>query len=303
MAVGVDHDLSTLRRRAPHRRRGGRHRVVCDDRRSATPNAMDTTTGNTVPQALNPGIAFGTGFSDGGPGRLARTDPLLFNGGGATRDRSAARSSTTTRCGSSSRPRFPAGASVPTSCHKSVFTDVYGGNLSRPAGQRRAGCSRPSSAPERMRLLLQRCFTHYNGLAWNANGAIAGPGDPTACPQRRAAPTRCSAGTRPPTTSPTSSTSSTPSRFGYVPQMTEDFPNGNKTVHILTFRADLPPAAPRCLQRQHLRHGLRAGLRDQQARAYRRTPRRSPPSSSRATMLPNGLARPTPRSRSARTGS
>ena len=27
------------------------------------------------------------------------------------------------------------------------------------------------------------------------------------------------------------------SRFGYVPQMDEDFPNGNKTVHILRFRA------------------------------------------------------------------
>ena len=87
-----------------------------------------------------------------------------------------------------------------------------------------------------MRLLLQRCFTHYSGSAWNANGAIAGPGDPTSCPN-----SGCTAAVF----SRNSSSADQPdlfdiqytSRFGYVPQMDEDFPNGDKTVHILRFRA------------------------------------------------------------------
>ena len=130
---------------------------------------------------------------------------------------------------------FPVGASVPTSCQKSVFTDVYGGNLSNlPASV--SALLTPKRGPERMRLLLQRCFTHYNGQAWNANGAIAGAGDPTSCPN---------SGCTDPVFSRNTSISDQPdlydiqytSRFGYVPQMTEDFPNGNKTVHILRFRA------------------------------------------------------------------
>jgi hypothetical protein len=195
---------------------------------------MDTTTGNTVSQSLQPGIAFGTGFSDGGPGRLARTNPLLFNGAGATRSVGGT-ALDDNPLWAFIPASFPTGTSVPSSCHRDVFTDVYGGNLSNlPPSVN--GLLTPKQRPERMRLLLQRCFTHYNGRDWNANGAIAGVGDPTSCPS-----TGCTA----PVFSLNTSSSDQPdlydiqytSRFGYVPQMDEDFPSGNKTVHILTFRA------------------------------------------------------------------
>ena len=238
MAVGVDHDLSTLAG-APHN-----GVVVVDSPSSCSanpqvprPNSMDTTTGNTVSQSLAPGMAFGLvgGFSDGNPqGRLGRTSPLLFNGAGTTRlvndtllDDNPLWEFIPTS--------FPGGASVPASCVKSVFTDVYGGDLTNlPTSVR--SLLQNMQRPERMRQLMQRCFTHYSGAAWNANGAIAGVPDPTSCPN---------SGCTYAVFSRNSSTADQPdlsdiqytSRFGYVPQLTTAFPNGNSTVSIAGFRA------------------------------------------------------------------
>jgi len=234
MAVGVDHDLSKYGS-APHNTTEVIDTVACAaNPQTERPNSMDTMTGNTVVQALAPGIAFGTGFSDGGPGRLARTNPLLFDGSGTTRsvggtnldDNPLWEFIPTT---------FPAGASVPASCQKSVFTAVYGGTLTGLPSSVSALLT-PKQRPERMRLLLQRCFTHYNGQSWTANGAIAGAGDPTDCP---------SSGCTDPVFSRNSVSTDEPDlydiqytpRFGYVPQLTTGFPNGNATVHIQTFRA------------------------------------------------------------------
>ncbi|MEQ1787578.1 MAG: pilus assembly protein TadG-related protein [Acidimicrobiales bacterium] len=234
MAVGVDHDLSVFGG-PPHNGTSVVDTISCGSTpQLPKPNSMDTTTGNTVSQSLNPGIAFGTGFSDGGPGRLARTNPLLFAGSGTTRSVSGTQLD--------DNPlwefipaSFPTGTSVPTSCVKSVFTDVYAGTLSNlPASV--SALLTPKQRPERMRLLLQRCFTHYNGQDWNAGGAIAGIGDPTSCP---------SSGCTAAVFSRNSSSADQPdlydiqytSRFGYVPQLTTDFPNGNQTVYIGRFRA------------------------------------------------------------------
>jgi hypothetical protein len=234
MAVGVDHGLSTLAG-APHNGTPVVDTVACQqDPQIPRPNSMYTLTGQTVSQALEPGIAFGTDFSDGGPGRLARTDPLLFAGGGETRS-VAGTPLDDNPLWEFIPASFPSGASVPPSCEREVFDDVFDGDLSNlPVSV--SGLLAPKQRPERMRLLLQRCFTHYNGTAWNADGAIAGVGDPTTCPNT---------GCTDPVFTVNSSTGDSPDlydiqytpRFGYVPQMTTDFPNGNQTVNILRFRA------------------------------------------------------------------
>ncbi len=234
MAVGVDHDLSVYGG-VPNLTTEVVDTVACGaSPQTPRPNAVQTTTGNTVSQSLNPGIAFGTGFSDGGPGRLARTSPLLFGGSGATKN-VAGTQLDNNPLWEFIPTSFPAGTSVPSSCQKSVFTTVLGGNITGlPASVR--DLLAPKALAERMQLLLQRCFTHYSGAAWTANGAIAGTGEPSSCP---------AAGCTAPVFSRNSSTSDSPdlfdiqytSRFGYVPQLTEDFPNGNKVVRIGGFRA------------------------------------------------------------------
>ncbi len=234
MAVGVDHDLSRLNS-TPWNGVVVVDTAACSTNpQTPSPNSMETLTGNTVSQSLSPGIAFGTGFSDGGPGRLARTSPLLFDGGGQTKNVSGVQLD--------NNPlwefiptSFPAGASVPTSCHKSVFTQVLGGSLgSLPSSVQTLLA--PKGQAERMRLLLQRCITHYSGAPWTASGAISGAGDPSSCP---------SSGCTSPVFSRNSSSSDSPdlpdiqytSRFGYVPQLTTEFPGGTQTVHIASFRA------------------------------------------------------------------
>ena len=234
MAVGVDHDLSRFN--GPP---WNGVAVVDTDAcaatpQTATPNAMYTLTGTTVSQSLNPGIAFGTGFTDGGPGRLARTSPLLLSGAGSTKNVSGTQLD--------NNPlwefipdSFPSSASVPTSCQKSVFTAVLGGSLSGLPGNVSTLLSSKGQA-ERMRLLLQRCITHYTGASWTAGGAISGGGEPSSCP---------SSGCTSPVFSRNTSSADSPdlpdiqytSRFGYVPQLTTDFPNGNATVYIASFRA------------------------------------------------------------------
>lgn len=232
MAVGVDHDLSVYGG-TPNGFTEVIDTVACAaNPQPSRPNAMYTLTGNTVVSSLSPGIAFGTGFSDGGPGRLARTSPLLTWG------------STKNVAGTQldNNPlweflpdSFPAGASVPASCAKSGFTSVLGGSLSGLPGNVQALLG-PKTQRERMLLMIQRCFAHYNGQAWNANGAIAGAGEPTTCP---------ASGCTDPVFSRNSSTADSPdlfdiqytARFGYVPQLTTDFPNGNATVRIAGFRA------------------------------------------------------------------
>ena len=198
------------------------------------PNAMDTTTGNTVSQSLSPGMAFGTGFSDGGPGRLARTHPLLFGGAGATPKRRGYAARRQPAVGV--HPRHVPGGHQRAHLVCQVRLHV------RLRRQRSPACPSslqnflaPKSRPERMLTLLQRCFTHYNGLAWDANGAIVGS-EASSCP---------AAGCVDPVFSRNSSTSDQPDlydiqytpRFGYVPQLTTGFPNGNSTVDIQSFRA------------------------------------------------------------------
>jgi hypothetical protein len=239
MAVGVDHDLSKFNS-APYGSTAVVDTAACAQTpQTQRPNSMDTTTGNTVSLSLSPGIAFGPNsgtFTDGSSlGRLARSSPLLFSGAGTMKN-VAGTLLDNNPLWEFIPTSFPSGASVPTSCAKSVFTDVYGGNLNNLPGNVKTFIQAQPGRPDQMRLLLQRCFTHYTGVAWTADGNIGGGGDPSSCPNT---------GCTDPVFSRNSSTSDTPDlpdiqytpRFGYVPQLTTAYPNGNQTVNIASFRA------------------------------------------------------------------
>lgn len=233
-AAGVDHDLGKWGA-APH----GTADVVdtaspCGG--TLKPNAAMTLTGNT-PANFGAAIFSGSGYSDGLGGRLKRSGSGVFSGGGSQ-----------TNVGGhilDDNPlweflpaSFPAGANVPSSCAKSIFTQVLANNYSSlptsPADVR-AFIQAKTSKAEQMRLLLQRCISHYNGTTWTANGAVAPVGDP---------PSGCTGACSDPIFTRNTDTTEFPdlydiqytSRFGYVPELTTAFPSGNAMVRISTFR-------------------------------------------------------------------
>ncbi|MFP5255710.1 MAG: pilus assembly protein TadG-related protein [Acidimicrobiia bacterium] len=233
-AVGVDHDLSTYGG-APH----GATEVVdtaspCGG--TLKPNAAFTLTGNT-PQNFGAAIYSGSGFSDGLGGRLQRSGTGVFSGAG--QDANVGGHLLDDNPLWEFLPdSFPAGANVPASCSKTVFTQVLANNYSSlptsPGNVRANIQGRPTKA-EQMRALLQRCISHYNGIPWNAGGAIGPDSDPVV---------GCSGACTDPIFTRNTNTTETPdlydiqttARFGYVPELDAAFPNGNATVRIASFR-------------------------------------------------------------------
>lgn len=233
-AAGVDHTLS-LYGKAPHF-----STEVVDTASPCAgtlrPNAAITLTGNT-PQNFGAALfSQDSGFSDGLGARLQRSGTGVFSGSGSS-----------TNVGGhivDDNPlweflpaSFPAGANVPNSCAKSIFTEVLANNYTSlptsPADVRSYVEGR--SKAEQMRLLLGRCISHYNGVDWTANGAIAPVADPAL---------GCSGSCSDPIFTRNSSTTDAPdlvdiqytARFGYVPELTTAFPNGNATVRLASFK-------------------------------------------------------------------
>lgn len=245
IAVGVDHDLTKYTGDARGQVRddmecGGDERI---------PNAMKGETGNR-PSALGPGIYSGSNYSDGGPGRLRRSDANLFNGGAAAPE----------TIGSYQLDDNPlwefidpidenrnGATDVPTSCQKSVFTEVLANNFSSlptsPVNVQtfiRGPVATPRPKAEQMRLLLDRCFTHYRGSSWNPGspGAFAGSGEATTC-----SPSGCAEpvfGRNSVASDPEVYDIQYSPRFGYVPKLTTNFgtPADNPSIYrIDSFRA------------------------------------------------------------------
>ena len=236
IAVGIDHQLSRYGA-APH----GSAQVV-DTASCGTvpePNAAFTLTGNT-PQEFGSGMFSGGGFSDGSPARLQRTDANLFAGagqvadiGGHLLDDNALWEFITPGLDSSV-------ADVPASCEPGQFTGSAGGlgtMLNLPKSVRTHLTSLPVA--ERMRRLLQRCFAHYLGGAWNDDGAFTtqgAAGEPS---------TGCEGPCDGVVFGRNSSTAEAPdlsdiqytSRFGYIPELSGQFPDGTGTVTFDRFRA------------------------------------------------------------------
>lgn len=242
IAVGVDHDLTKYVGDARGEVRddlecGGAERI---------PNAMKGEKGNR-PSALGPGIYSGTSYSDLGPARLKRSNANLFNGTGAAPETIGTHALDDNPLWEFIDPideNNNGTVDVPPSCQRAVFTQVlaniYTSLPTAPANVQTYIQGRPKA--EQMRLLLDRCFTHYRGLAWNpapAPGPFAGSPDPTTCP---------GSGCVDPVFARNSSTTDSGDlydiqyspRFGYVPKMTTEFgdPASNPSVYrIASFRA------------------------------------------------------------------
>jgi Flp pilus assembly protein TadG len=241
-AAGVDHDME----KRPGDPRGDvldRDECNAAEGSERPPNGMSTTTGNRV-AALGDGMYSGTGFSDGADARLRRSDPLLFGGTGAMTttghplDDNPLWQFITT--GLDSNHDGSGNADVPASCEKQIFLDVLGGTYTglptTPGPNVRGLISGLAGNASRMRYMLDRCFTHYDGKAWTAFGAIGGGGEPTTCPV-----TGCTGavfGRNSNVEEPDLPDIQYTPRFGYVPQLTGGFPSGaSDPVFIQTFRA------------------------------------------------------------------
>lgn len=249
-AAGVDHDLSKYGS-------GGKYGTTqyID---TATPcgaveqpNSMYVLTGNT-PQDFGTGIYSGAAnvFTDGQPARLQRSNPRLFNGAGATTaigghplDNNPLWQFITPGLKSNGNGGVD---DVPKSCELSQFVGADGvlGTADDLAQLPAAVASHfPATGPsavsvaDRTRKLLQRCFQHYQGQAWNDDGSLTPPDPRVGC----SGSTVCSGVVFGRNSSRTDQPDLydiqyTP-RFGYVPELTTDFPSGNGVVRIGTFRA------------------------------------------------------------------
>lgn len=155
------------------------------------PNAIPTWTGN-VPNQLADGFYTTTPFMDGEGGRLTRSSDDLPTSirqtvtvNGVPVDN--------TPLWSFVSPTLPDGA--PASCSRSTFVDGDGtprtdfsgvvANFSTTAAQESFVSAMRSAIPEsepelRMIALLDRCFTHYQGLEWGDAWGID-PEEPSPC--------------------------------------------------------------------------------------------------------------------------
>ena len=251
-AMGIDHDLSKYGIGASP---WGTTEVIDTNTpcgATETPNSMYVLTGNT-PQDFGTGMYVGAAniFTDGQPARLQRSNPRLLDGaapspqsvGGHPLDNNALWSFITPGLHSNGD-----GGSddVPVSCQKDQFVGADGvvgtaDDLNTLPGNV-ASALEPLDLADRTRLLLQRCFDHYNGQAWDGSGIVSLTSPSTdpkvGCGPAGQACTGVVFGLN-------SSTTEVPNlydiqytpRFGYVPVLASSFPNGNGVVHIDTFRA------------------------------------------------------------------
>lgn len=236
LAQGIDHDLSRYGQR-PHVLPTAQ--VVDTDScgTTAAPNAMETYTGNT-PQNLYDGILSTTTFPDNRGARFRRFDGMSWF-------------QTTTIANADADdnpiwefidPGLSASDDVPRSCWKDQFIGEMGGlNTDNDPWMSALPDDVENhlilfDVPDRMIKLVQRCLEHYEGRAWDDEGALSGAADDSDC-----LPTGC--------TDPIFSRDTgyedediwdiqASSRFGYVPQLMAGADlNGNTTVRIDTFRA------------------------------------------------------------------
>jgi hypothetical protein len=242
IAVGVDHDLQAYT---------GAFRLVDGDECGALERRATSAYSNTGNRtsAFGAGIYSGSSFSDGEPGRLQRRDASL-----------AGDEESVDGYDLDDNPLWDFIApidededgvvEVPASCAKSIFDDAESGSFGTlpdsPADVEGLIATTWATDPYKaMRMLLDRCFTHYRGLAWDGDGPddgvgpIGGDADPTTCP---------GSGCGDPVFAANSSVSDSPElydiqytpRFGYVPELSSSWgtPIVNpKTYDFVRFRA------------------------------------------------------------------
>ncbi|QYG92538.1 hypothetical protein HC251_08835 [Iamia sp. SCSIO 61187] len=203
------------------------------------PNAARTETG-TNHSAVGRGLFSGREFTDGGPARLQRISPELFDGGGRVRevhDVLVDDNPLWAFIPPSLQSGVGPGGDVPRSCLRDQFEEdpELPGRVEQHL--------RSMTDANRLLALMQRCMTHYRGDAWGGGGqageqALTPPEPRVGC---RSAGMPC---TDPVFSSNVSSEDApnlydiqyTP-RFGYVPVI-DEFPTGQSTaVPFLSFQA------------------------------------------------------------------
>jgi len=244
IAVGIDHDLSKFVS-------GGEEIIESEECGGAEgdSNMMKTDTGNRA-SAFGAGIYSGSDFSDGDDARLQRSLDGLFAGAGVTEvvggheldDNPLWEFLPETLDGTED--------DVPDSCHRSVFEQVLDDDYSSlPSGatgdpdvrgfimSQAADPDNPTDAEKatQMRWLLIRCFEHYEGQPFSADGAIEPLAEDSSCPSGCTDPVFT---LKSDVDGEAYDIQLTP-RFGYVPELVEEFfpPGASTNVHISTFRA------------------------------------------------------------------
>lgn len=242
IAVGSDHDLEVYVSGEPLR-------VDTEQCNPPVPgpNAAYPQTGNNQ-GPVGSGMFSGAGFSDGERARLQRTDPGLFNGGGATRlvnghevdDNPLWLFIPPTLTSNSS----PSGQ-IPKSCERNQFVDGSDApTLANLPAEIKAHVQGLSVA-DRMLLLMQRCMTHYRGEYWGGGAVNGKPAFDTPEPRIGCGGSGSSAPCTAPVFALDSSSSDAPDlfdiqytpRFAYVPELDGPFESGSSTpVKFAKFR-------------------------------------------------------------------
>jgi hypothetical protein len=242
IAVGVDHDLQVFL---------GATRLVDGDEcgnleRRATSAYSDT--GNRT-SAFGSGIYSGSSFSDGDPGRLQRRD-ASFAGDEENIDGYELDDNPLWDFILPIDEDKNGVIDVPAACQKAVFDAATAGSFGSlpdsPADVEGLISTTWSTDPYKaMRMLLDRCFTHYRGFAWDGDGADDGIGPIGGTPD----PTTCGGGgCSDPVFGANSAVNDSPDlfdiqytpRFGYVPELSTSWgtPAATpKTYDFVRFRA------------------------------------------------------------------
>lgn len=234
VARGVDHILSLYGSgKQPHGTTPRTDQDLCPGTVQQRPNAARTPSTNGVtPQTV--ADAFFNGLAGGTPGRLA------LNAGNELADNDRTTIGTTSVDNNGLWEFITPGldsstSNVPESCEEHNFIP---GDSELPPALETYFASPGVSSVDRLRILLQRCVSHYNG----ANGGvftagIPGLADKGSCGVNRDQP--CTGVVFGKDTDPTKAgydIQFTP-RFAYVPELDVSTPPGANTVYFHAFRA------------------------------------------------------------------
>jgi Flp pilus assembly protein TadG len=241
IAVGADHDLS-IYGSTPHNTTQVVDTVACNaNPQTQQPNAANTQTGNNEDDVTEGMFYRAAAYSDGGPARLQRSAPQLFDGNGST-------VTVHGRTGMDNNPLWQfipedygpgeaTSADIPSSCKRDQFVDSNDSYTMSNLPTSIQSHLAPYNQRDRVLLLLQRCFSHYMGNSWSGaplGSSLTPPEAPSGCTGPCNDPVFARDDT--PNEQPNLADIQYTPRFAYVPQITS-FPSGSSSaVNFIRFR-------------------------------------------------------------------
>lgn len=242
IAMGADHELS-LYNDDPHGTTAVVDTVACDSTpQVARPNSADTQTGDNSSDVTDGMFSGSTAFLDGGPSRLRRSAPQLFDGDGASPV------TVHTVSGLDNNPLWQfipenygpgegTPADIPASCKRDQFVDSNDNYTTANLPAEVQSHLASENERDRVLMLLQRCFAHFQGQSWSGaplNTSLSPAELPSGCSGPCSDPVFARDDT--PDEQPNLVDLQYTPRFGYVPQITA-FPSGQSDpVNFTRFR-------------------------------------------------------------------